>query len=209
MENLNIIIIFTFLLFSSNPIISQSDGQDSLEDVLSFQKEMNEHYSDSTTSPLMQKDLVDFNGLSFFDPNPDFIVDAKFIKSKNQVPFEMKTTTSRKPSYKRYGKVIFRIMGKKYKLYIYQNQRLIQTKLYANHLFLPFTDLTNGEESYGGGRYIDLKIPLSNEITIDFNQSYNPYCCYNPKYSCPIPPKENHLNIKVTAGVKAFEDGNH
>jgi len=77
---------------------------------------------------------------------------------------------------------------------------------YEALLFLPFNDTTNGADSYGGGRYIDLKIPSeeSKTIRIDFNKSYNPYCAYNAKYSCPIPPKENDLPIAILAGVKAY-----
>ena len=75
-----------------------------------------------------------------------------------------------------------------------------------NFLFLPFKDLSNGKSSYGGGRFIDLEMPLSNSktIIIDFNKAYNPYCAYNHKFSCPIPPKENNLNIDILAGVKAY-----
>ena len=69
-------------------------------------------------------------------------------------------------------------------------------------MFLPFTDLTNGEETYEGGRYIELEIPDKNYIVIDFNKAYNPYCAYNYIYSCPIPPEENDLKIEIKAGVK-------
>ncbi len=75
---------------------------------------------------------------------------------------------------------------------------------FENYLFLPFTDLTNGNGTYGGGRYIDLEIPKGDTMVIDFNKSYNPYCAYNGKYSCPIPPKENDLNIAIKAGVKNY-----
>ena len=72
-------------------------------------------------------------------------------------------------------------------------------------MFLPFLDNTNGEETYGGGRYIDLQFPEGGELVIDFNKAYNPLCAYNEKYSCPIVPLENYLELKVEAGVKAFE----
>jgi uncharacterized protein (DUF1684 family) len=69
---------------------------------------------------------------------------------------------------------------------------------------LPFTDLTNGHGSYGGGRYIDLRIPPagSRTIALDFNQAYNPSCAYNHAYSCPVPPPENRLNVAILAGVQ-------
>jgi uncharacterized protein (DUF1684 family) len=73
-------------------------------------------------------------------------------------------------------------------------------------LFLPFLDTTNGIETYGGGRFLDMRIPKSKEVIIDFNKAYNPYCAYNYNYSCPIVPLENNLSIKVKAGVKKFHD---
>ena len=65
-------------------------------------------------------------------------------------------------------------------------------------------DNTNGEETYGGGRYIDLTIPEGDTLIIDFNKAYNPYCVYNKKYSCPLVPRQNYLRTKVRAGVKNF-----
>ena len=73
-----------------------------------------------------------------------------------------------------------------------------------DYLFLPFMDLTNGVSSYGGGRFLDLKIPEGESIIIDFKKAYNPYCAYNHRYSCPVPPDANHLNIEIPAGVKAY-----
>ena len=82
---------------------------------------------------------------------------------------------------------------------------LLDDEEFVDYLFLPFTDLTNGEATYAGGRYIDLAIPDGDTLIIDFNKSYNPYCAYNKKYSCPIVPKVNHLEIDINAGVKAFK----
>ncbi|MBP7982432.1 MAG: DUF1684 domain-containing protein, partial [Kaistella sp.] len=80
---------------------------------------------------------------------------------------------------------------------------------YEDYLFLPFRDETNGKETYGGGKYIDLRIPDGNEIVIDFNQSYQPYCAYNAyDYSCPIVPEENFLPLRIEAGVM-YDDVYH
>ena len=62
--------------------------------------------------------------------------------------------------------------------------------------------MTNGEKTYQGGRFIDIRIPDGDSVFIDFNKAYNPYCAYNTDYSCPIPPKENDLNVRIMAGVK-------
>ena len=88
---------------------------------------------------------------------------------------------------------------------VYQNLLLRETEEFKDYLFLPFADLTNGEQTYGGGRYIDLSIPDKDSIIINFNTAYNPYCAYNAKYSCPLVPKENHLDYSIEAGVKKFE----
>jgi uncharacterized protein (DUF1684 family) len=89
---------------------------------------------------------------------------------------------------------------------VYQNAELVRKNTYVNYLFLPFSDLTSGNETYIGGRYIDLRIPYGDTIAIDFNQAYNPYCAYNRKYSCPIVPLENDLPIAIRAGVKKFHE---
>jgi len=174
----------------------------SIKDV---QYEMNRKYSDESTSPLTKKDLKEFKTLDFFAIDSTYKVTAKFKLDKNPRYFEMPTTTERRPIYKTYGTATFLLNDKELKLHIYQNQGLIKNPEYKNHLFIPFTDLTNSNGSYGGGRYIDLEIPEGNTIVIDFNTAYNPYCAYNKKYSCPIPPRENDLAIEIKAGVKDYK----
>ena len=75
---------------------------------------------------------------------------------------------------------------------------------YKNYIFLPFTDDSNGFETYGGGRYLDIDKPEDGvrKIVLDFNIAYNPYCAYSDAYSCPIPPRENNLSVKILAGAK-------
>lgn len=169
-----------------------------------FQKTINAEYADAKTSPLMANDLKMFKSLDFYPISSKYFVKAKLVKAKNEKAFEMKTSTSRKPKYIKYGTVFFTIDGVALQLNVYQDVELSKSDKYKNHLFLPFSDLTCGKESYIGGRYIDLEIPKGNTIEIDFNQSYNPYCAYNHKYSCPIVPLENDLNIAIKAGVKTF-----
>ena len=171
-----------------------------------FQKDLNTEYADAKTSPLTAEDLKVFKALDFYPINEMFFVKAKFIRTENEKPFEMKTSTSRRPLYVKYGEAHFTIDGKPFQLNIYQNIELSQNSAYKDYLFLPFFDLTCGKESYIGGKYIDLKIPQGDTIAIDFNTSYNPYCAYNHKYSCPKVPLENNLNIEIKAGVKKFHD---
>ncbi len=173
--------------------------------VIAFQKELNAEYADSVKSPLLKKDLKTFKALDFYPINEKFFVNAKFVRTPDEKPFEMPTSTSRKPMYVKYGEAHFSIDGKKLKVNLYQSLDLKKIEEYKDALFLPFTDLTSGVDSYGGGKYIDLKIPQGDTIVIDFNTAYNPYCAYNHKYSCPIPPQENDLAIEIRAGVKKFK----
>ncbi|MFV5692065.1 DUF1684 domain-containing protein [Flavobacterium sp. LT1R49] len=174
--------------------------------VAKFQKDLNTEYADAKTSPLTTEDLAVFKALDFYPANEKFFVIAKFVRTKKEKPFEMKTSTGRKPLYVKYGEVLFTIDGKELKLNVYKNIELSKKASYKDYLFLPFSDLTSGNESYIGGKYIDLRIPKGDTIVIDFNTSYNPYCAYNHKYSCPKVPLENDLNIEIKAGVKKFHD---
>ena len=177
-----------------------------MEQAQSFQDKMNLDFADERTSPLSEQDLVDFKGLEFFPINSKFKVTAQLERVENGRTFTMKTTTDRLPTYKLYGIASFELQGQSYSLEIYQNQDLIKDPEYKDYLFLPFTDETNGEESYGGGRYLDLEIPEEDFIVIDFNMAYNPYCAYNADFSCPIPPRANHLETEILAGVKSWKE---
>ena len=199
MKNVLTLILFfgiTVLFAQEKKIVTSKEFQDNL----------NKEYADAKESPLMEKDLVVFKGLDFFPIDEKLIVKATFIRTKKETVFQMKTSTSRLPEYKKYGELHFSLEGQKYQLNVYQNMDLIQKKGYKDYLFLPFSDLTNGKETYIGGRYIDLRIQKGTTWTIDFNKAYNPYCAYNYKYSCPIVPLDNDLPIAIKAGVKKFHD---
>ncbi len=196
-----VILFISILSYSLS--FAQAEAKTSAAD---FQENLNKSFLDTVSSPLKKEDLKTFKGLDFFPIDRKYIVKAKFIKSKKEKVFKMKTSTERTPSYKKYGELFFTIDGKQLQLNVYQNIELMRRKEYKNHLFLPFTDLTCGKLSYESGRYIDIQIPESDAIIIDFNKAYNPYCAYNFKYSCPIVPSENYLAIEINAGVKKFHD---
>ncbi len=170
-----------------------------------FQYKINSEFSDKEHTPLTTDDFITFKSLDFFPIDSVYNIKAKFELENTPKTFAMPTTTDRLAMYKNYGKATFTLEGKKLILHIYQNQELIKKDEYKNHLFIPFTDKTNGNETYGGGRFIDLEIPEGDTIIIDFNKAYNPYCAYNIKYSCPIPPKENYLDAAIKSGVKAYK----
>ncbi|MFH4967570.1 DUF1684 domain-containing protein [Gaetbulibacter sp. M240] len=196
-----ILSVLTLLFFIS----SCSQKKKPLPGETEFQKNLNAEFKDATTSPLKEKDLKTFNGLEFFNVDSNFVVNAKFVRTPDEKPFKMKTTTDRLPIYTKYGEVNFELNGKSFNLNVYQNEKLMKEEGYEDYLFLPFLDETNGLESYGGGRYLDLRIPEGNSLTIDFNNAYNPYCAYNDKYSCPIVPRINYLKTRIEAGVKNFK----
>ena len=183
-----------------------SQEQFSLAAVEKFQNELNAEYADAKTSPLLPEDLKTFHSLEYYPANEKFFVVAKFIRTENEQPFEMKTSTDRRPVYVKYGEAHFSIESQDFQLNLYRNIELSKKEQYKDYLFLPFSDLTCGNESYIGGRYIDMKIPKGDTIVIDFNTAYNPYCAYSYKYSCPKVPLENDLKIAIRAGVKKFHD---
>lgn len=195
---------FACVLFVPARVQAQTVDSSWIAEIEEYWQGINAQYMDSSHSPLLEEDRRVFTELERFVPDPSYRVLARF-KAREGDEFGMPTTTDRRPVYKGIGKLRFELNGRKCELTVYQNRDLVKKPEYADHLFLPFTDLTNGESTYGGGRYIDLHGPLGKEVSIDFNKAYNPYCAYGGRYSCPIVPAENHLDISVEAGVKAFE----
>jgi hypothetical protein len=169
-----------------------------------FQIKMNRDFKDASKSPLKRKDLKNFAALDFFPYDERYKVDAVLERKPNAIWFNMKTNTERLSRERVFAIATFELLGKIYKLNIYQGEENMATEGYEDYLFLPFLDNTNGETTYGGGRYIDLKISEGNTIEIDFNKAYNPTCAYDEKFSCPLVPRINSLNLNIEVGVKAF-----
>jgi uncharacterized protein (DUF1684 family) len=199
MKNISIII----LLFLCTGLFAQKNNDSILLQGKEFQDKMNEDYSDKEHSPLTPEDLAKFETLPFFEIDSTYYVIARFEKAKKSKSIKFKTSTDRRPKYEIYGTVYFTIKGAAYSLHLYQSHRLREMEEFKTHLFLPFTDLSTGAESYGGGRYLDLEIPEGETIIIDFNHAYNPYCAYSGRYSCPVVPDKNFIDVKVLAGVMA------
>jgi len=170
-----------------------------------FQKEINAEYKDATTSPLKDKDRKIFEGLDFFKFDSVYVVKATLKRTPDSQWFNMKTTTDRVSPERVFGVLTFDLKGGTYELNVYQGKDIMKREGFEDYLFLPFLDNTNGDGSYGGGRYIDLRIPDGDIMNIDFNTAYNPYCAYNDKYSCPIVPRKNYVATEIKAGVKVFQ----
>tara|TARA_B110000003_G_scaffold204835_1_gene203667 strand:- start:1882 stop:2499 length:618 start_codon:yes stop_codon:yes gene_type:complete len=171
-----------------------------------YQKNQNDFFKDASRSPLKPKDLKDFKGLDFFSIDSSYIVKAKLFRTPNTSFFGMKTTTERITKERVFGILSFIIDNQPFELNVYQGESAGEEDVDTNYLFLPFLDESNGLTTYGGGRYIDLYVPVGDTLIIDFNQAYNPFCAYNDKYSCPIVPRENYIPLNVTAGVKSFKN---
>ncbi len=196
------LLFLILLILNVSQLVAQHSSK--VDDIIAFQKHLNVEFANPEESPLTSEDIKKFEALDFFEIDTTLVIEAEFVRTPYESPFSMPTTTDRMPIYVKYGEAYFELEGQSFKLNIYQNQELITKPEYVDYLFIPFTDATNGETSYGGGRYLDLSIPKGNTITLNFNKAYNPYCAYNGKYSCPIPPSENNISVAIAAGVKAY-----
>jgi len=197
-------IVFLTLISCSN-----SNKKESYEaQIKEFQYRLNVEYADKKTSPLTDEDFKTFKSLDFFPIDSTYKVTATITYVKDAPVFKMETTTDRLPLYKMYLLAKFTIKGEEFEIPIYQSQELLTDPQYRDYLFLPFKDLTNGKDSYVGGRFLDLELPKKGAKTmvIDFNEAYNPYCAYNHKFSCPIPPDANVLDVAIPVGVKAYKE---
>lgn len=195
---------FLMILLIGSFLIGCQDKEEHLREVEAYQAAENESFGNPETSILKPEDLKDFSGLEFYPIDIKYRVKAKFIRTPNEKPFLMRTTTDRLPEYVKYGEVQFKLDGKNLKLELFQDTQHLSQEGYEDYLFLPITDLTSGDGSYGGGRFLDVKIPIEETMVLDFNKLYNPLCAYNERFSCPIPPKQNDLQVRIEAGVKDF-----
>lgn len=149
----------------------------------------------------------DRSQLRFFPVDKKYCIAARLEKIEEAPWFKMETSGTVKKTYRVYGILHFSIGDTALKLHIYQSQSLMADPQYADYLLIPFTDKTSGEESYDNGRYIDLSIPELEKggFMLDFNKAYNPYCAYiSNKYNCPVPPRENELNVAIKAGEMKY-----
>lgn len=173
-----------------------------VSEVSKMQEEKKNAFTTPEKSPLTPEEIAAFKGLDFFAPNEQFKVDA-IITWLPQIGYvNIPQTGGDVVEYMQTAVLNFSVEGKPFQLFGYQNEEMKRNRT----LFIPFTDVTNGKETYNGGRYIDL--PYNDhhkEVVLDFNYSYIPYCAYTPRYSCPRVPRENHLDIAVLAGERLLK----
>ncbi|PHR95402.1 MAG: hypothetical protein COA80_10720 [Leeuwenhoekiella sp.] len=190
-------------LFFSFQLIAQTDYE---QEIIQFQEDLNAEYKKPEESPLTEEEQATFEGHQFYPIDSTYRVVADFKRFKKPKTIEFATSSGHLRKYDKYAIAEFELNGKTFKLPIYQSHTLRETEGYKDYLFLPFTDFTSGVETYGAGRYIDLRIPEGDTIIIDFNKAYNPFCAYSPNYSCPIPPGANDLKTEIKAGIRGPQD---
>lgn len=170
------------------------------EKIYAFREKKDRFFKEDAHSPLNESDRKKFKGLIYYP------IDLKYsmIGSIEKYPTEPKPTYIILPTnkevgrkYVKYGRFKFKREGKENVLQIYR-------PLGGGELFLPFKDRTSGTETYPRGRYLYIESMLGGKVLIDFNRAYNPFCEYNEKYTCPLAPEENWLEIDLRAGEKRF-----
>jgi uncharacterized protein len=171
-----------------------------MTDLEDFRADKDEFFRDDPRSPLTPNQRSGFGGLAYFPEEPGLEIHANLETQgvDRDEAIEMQTTTGGLQVYRRAGVVRFEVDGESAVVTLYASEDM-------RELFLPFRDATSGKETYGAGRYLEVDLPgPDGRVRVDFNTAYNPYCAYNPDWSCPIPPGENWLSVPIRAGEKTF-----
>ena len=189
-----VLIMFSYL---------NSFSQDYQTQIETYRTKYKNEFLEDENSPLKKQDL---KFLRFYQPDSNYLVKSSFTPIADTIGFDMQTHNGIIKRYFVYGYVEFELKSSQQKLFIYQSEKLKSKEGFEDYLFIPFTDETNYQETFGGGRYLDFRIDdiQYGVLWIDFNKAYNPYCAFKEGYSCPIPPKENDMKISIEAGEKLF-----
>lgn len=164
-----------------------------------FRKEKDEFFRTDRQSPLDLAQRKSFLGLHYYPESQDLRFDLPLEKAENAERVTMVTSTGDEQEYYRIGQIRFVVKGEEAILQVY-------ISVNGGEYFIPFIDATAPNETYGAGRYIEPEDQGNGMLHIDFNMAYNPYCAYNDNWSCPIPPKDNRIAVRIDAGEKKFHD---
>ncbi|MBN8577088.1 MAG: DUF1684 domain-containing protein [Cytophagales bacterium] len=169
--------------------------------ILEARQQAEAYMKTSPGSPFL-KDSIPFEGLKYYPVDPAFRVKAKLENISPKQVVVLATSDGLEQRYLQYAFATFRLQDQENRLLILESMEMGPQR---GKLFLAFADATSGGETYGAGRYLDLKkVRGATSIELDFNLAYNPYCAYNDAYSCPFPPKENVLKIAIRAGELTY-----
>jgi len=197
---MNQFILLTILLVTVVTVSAQ-------DDLNAYREQYKQDFLTDPRSPLKEADL---QYLDFFPELPKAVITAEFQLTPAEQPFEMPTYSGVTRTYRKWGIASFTWGPFSSNLVLYENMTNKSNPLYKDYLFLPFKDNTNGETTYGGGRYLNMSKADTEDgkITIDFNKAYNPWCAYSDGFNCPIPPLDNKLPYAIEAGEKLYK-GEH
>ena len=172
-----------------------------MTEITDFRKAKDQYFGGDQNSPLTNAQRNRFRGLDYLEENAglQFVLGVEEFPNDAKDLIQMATSTGVTVPHIRWGQLRFYAVA----LVVY---RSVGGDGYFHGYFLPFMDATTGEESYSDGRYLDLPSTDDGRLVVDFNYAYNPYCAYNPNWSCPIPPSENRLTVSITAGEKTYGD---
>ena len=163
--------------------------------------EKNEQFFDATSTPLPAEKIADFEGLNYYFPQAELRFRTPFLADAGTDTVSLTKRKGDVVKYIRRGKVRFNHAGREHTLPIFGPA----DTSHGNYLWLPFSDQTSGQDTFGGGRYLDIELDAESMVDLDFNYAYNPLCDYNPdKYNCTLPPDESRLDFAVEAGEKTF-----
>ena len=205
-----LVIGFLFLSAGTSLLLGgeyQEDMKNEKARVMQWRKDRDQFFKTHQRSPFTPAGKKGFKGLDYFPFNPQYYYEGR-IKRENLHISDPKyyatflTNKGTNKRYIRYGKFQFDLDGKNDELEVYKS-------ILSDTLFIPFKDLTNGKETYEGGRYIDAEILSGYRMVLDFNMAYQPSCAYNDNITCPLPPKENFLKIEIRAGERHLKEVNH
>ena len=158
---------------------------------------------EGSDSPVPADRRPTFAPLAYFPVDEMYRVPAELRVARGDEVMEMPTSTGLRRKMRRIGTLEFTLKGSRRTLTAFAEADDNDLR----RLFVPFGDLTNGTETYQGGRYLDLDRTATGLYDLDFNRAYNPFCVFNPSYDCPIPPRENRLHVPVRAGERMPEQG--
>lgn len=192
------IAVIALIIYSMQGGKSAADYQDF---IAKERKEKDEFMKSGEGSPFL-KDTIPFEGLNYFPVNEKYNIKAKLEPIEEKKVVILATSDGKEQKYLEYAYAIFDLDGIENKLLILE---LMDAGPLRGKLFLAFADESSGIETYGAGRYLDVKkVAAATSIDLDFNLAYNPYCAYTENFSCPFPPKENILKVAILAGEKNY-----
>ena len=170
-----------------------------MSELTEFRRAKDDFFKTGYQSPLTGEQKKDFKGLNYFPENPALRLELPLERHANPARVKMQTSTGGVQDYSRVGQITFQVKGQDAALQIYEAVDR------PGNYFLPFVDGTAPAESYGAGRYLEPEED-GDKLIVDFNLAYNPYCAYNERWSCPLPPAENRLTVRIEAGEKKFHE---